>query len=156
MNGKKSEIENTGLAATRGLKFYYGPKFRKISKTSLVFEIDRGMGIPLQSAAKAPYLAQFKVMNVGVKMLEELATNPTQQILNETSFWQKTIFKAGDDCRQDMLALQIIEIFRNAFNSVGLDVYLFPYKVVATGMENTRLPTGMDFIPLSIPFPSKK
>lgn len=98
----------------------------------LVFEIDRGMGIPLQSAAKAPYLAQFKVMNVGVKMLEELATNPTQQILNETSFWQKTIFKAGDDCRQDMLALQIIEIFRNAFNSVGLDVYLFPYKVVAT------------------------
>ena len=127
----------------------------------VVVGIDRKSGKPLQSHAKAPYMATFRIrkkkdistdeMNGQMEMAQQkhIQSSPrkghsrrnTSDISNmelaednPTTYevWQSAIFKVGDDCRQDLLALQMIAAFRGIFNSIGLDVYVFPYRVTAT------------------------
>lgn len=109
-----------------------------------VIGIDRKSGKPLQSHAKAPYMATFRVkknqgdMEEIDQMLEEtnqaLDTGRSQQLTRDSTseIWQSAIFKVGDDCRQDVLVLQLIAAFRGIFHNVGLDVFVYPYRVTAT------------------------
>ena len=105
----------------------------------VVIGIDRKSGKPLQSHAKAPYMATFRIKkNRGDdledvdEMLEETNKRGQEPQENTVEVWQSAIFKVGDDCRQDVLALQMIAAFRGIFHNVGLDVYVFPYRVTAT------------------------
>jgi phosphatidylinositol 4-kinase len=105
----------------------------------VVIGIDRKSGKPLQSHAKAPYMATFRIKKPKTEDVEEAEeiiqqTGQTGQapVENTIETWQSAIFKVGDDCRQDVLALQMIAAFRGIFHNVGLDVYVFPYRVTAT------------------------
>ncbi|KAI1382356.1 hypothetical protein F4677DRAFT_401744 [Hypoxylon crocopeplum] len=104
----------------------------------VVIGIDRKSGKPLQSHAKAPFMATFRIKKAkgGVEETEEAAQEMSKTgqppVENTVEVWQSAIFKVGDDCRQDVLALQMIAAFRGIFHNVGLDVYVFPYRVTAT------------------------
>ncbi|KAF8529176.1 hypothetical protein BU17DRAFT_73353 [Hysterangium stoloniferum] len=101
-----------------------------------VVDIDKKSGRPLQSHAKAPFMATFKVRKTQVVVDSDPNSVLEGELLGKTmeiDIWQQAIFKVGDDCRQDVLALQIIAMFKNVFSSIGLTLYLFPYRVTATG-----------------------
>ncbi|WZY96960.1 hypothetical protein YC2023_069289 [Brassica napus] len=85
----------------------------------LVKGIQIDSGIPLQSAAKVPIMITFNVVD------RDGNHNDVKP--------QACIFKVGDDCRQDVLALQVISLLRDIFEAVGLNLYLFPYGVLPTG-----------------------
>lgn len=161
---KGIERKNACLAALSRIKVQSGC-YLPSNPEAMVLDIEYSSGTPMQSAAKAPYLARFRVYRCGINELEtramEVSNNPVRSCLflspsyclthacclarlhaqnsQEDAHmtlgveaWQAAIFKVGDDVRQDMLALQVITIFKNIFQQVGLDLFLFPYRVVAT------------------------
>ncbi|SCV00603.1 LAMI_0G06128g1_1 [Lachancea mirantina] len=91
---------------------------------AVVVDIDRHSGKPLQSHAKAPFMATFKIKQTR----KNVETHKKETIEK----WQAAIFKVGDDCRQDVLALQLISVFRAVWSGIGLDIFVFPYRVTAT------------------------
>ncbi|KAI1156175.1 phosphatidylinositol 3 [Nemania diffusa] len=104
----------------------------------VVIGIDRKSGKPLQSHAKAPFMATFRIQKSAGSVEEseetsrELSKKVEAHSQKTIEVWQSAIFKVGDDCRQDVLALQMIAAFRGIFHNVGLGVYVFPYRVTAT------------------------
>lgn len=105
----------------------------------VVIGIDRKSGKPLQSHAKAPYMATFRIkkpkggsVEEVNEMIEDGDKSDIEGKENTVEIWQSAIFKVGDDCRQDVLALQMIAAFRGIFHHVGLDVYVYPNRVTAT------------------------
>ncbi|GMT37692.1 hypothetical protein PFISCL1PPCAC_28989 [Pristionchus fissidentatus] len=100
----------------------------------------------MQRCCKGPFLARFKVKRCDVSELEKMGLaahnngknlltqlkSPTNEEERSRIVWQAAIFKVGDDVRQDMLALQLMHLMKNAWTTLGIDVSVFPYRVVAT------------------------
>jgi len=77
----------------------------------------------MNDLSQAPFMAAFKVrktrtiVDVDPDAVAERKRNETH---SEYGVWQQAIFKVGDNCRQDVLALQVIGMFKNIFQSVDL------------------------------------
>lgn len=118
-----------------------------------VVDIDRLSGKPLQSHAKAPFMATFLIRGSSSSETNTetttvtsttTSTSTTSSTTTSTSTstsnlhkdpdlrWQSAIFKVGDDCRQDVLAIQLINVCKNIWEHYCLDIYVFPYRVIAT------------------------
>ncbi|KEP67767.1 UNVERIFIED_CONTAM: phosphatidylinositol 4-kinase [Hammondia hammondi] len=90
---------------------------------------------PLQSAAKVPYALTFET-----RPLRSCSEQPSS-VDGETPVVSRVtcIFKMNDDVRQDQLALQIIQTAASAFNRVGVDVWVRPYKVISMRVAASSL-----------------
>ena len=84
----------------------------------------------LRSAEKVPILVNMNVKN---------------RFTNEQSVLP-VIFKSGDDIRSDMLAVQFIELFDRINKHSGLDIYLCPYHIIATGPDQGIIEVVKDSI----------
>ncbi|KAI0980728.1 hypothetical protein GJ496_000473 [Pomphorhynchus laevis] len=103
---------------------------------NVVVSVNYNSATPMQSAAKAPYRASFNVSSVGMEQIERSAKAGQHIKFDHSNLTQQmAIFKVGDDVRQDILALQLIRIFKFIFNIENLDLFLYPYNVVATHNE---------------------
>ncbi len=51
------------------------------------------------------------------------------------TFYVHYYLQVGDDVRQDVLALQVVHLLKDAFTKAGLDIYLCPYGCLPTGYE---------------------
>ncbi|KDQ09839.1 hypothetical protein BOTBODRAFT_178754 [Botryobasidium botryosum FD-172 SS1] len=95
-------------------------------------------GRPLQSHAKAPFMAAFKVRKERLDITidsDSILGGPSSNsgaLLTEYDVSPQAIFQFGDDCWQDVLALQIIAMFQNVFAAIVLPLYLNPHRVTAT------------------------
>lgn len=89
-------------------------------------EVDGGDSDKLENVdASAP------ISSSSAKKNKNTTTTTTNTIRTTTA----CIFKVGDDCRQDVLALQVIRLLQDSLKKAGVDLFLAPYGVIPTGHE---------------------
>ena len=63
------------------------------------------------------------------------ATTKSKKTIRTTT---ACIFKVGDDCRQDVLALQVIRLLQDALRKAGVDLFLAPYGGIIEVVPDCR------------------
>jgi phosphatidylinositol 4-kinase len=122
----KEERKAAAVRFLREIKVQRNDLFMPFDSNTIIRGIKPETAAPMQSAAKCPILVAFDVT-------KKLPESEGQETEVETS--EAAIFKVGDDCRQDVLALQVVELVKKKFDEIGLPLPLVPYGVLPTGHE---------------------
>lgn len=115
--------------ALEDLNIKPGPLYLPTNPNTKIHGVVPHKSFVLQSSKKAPILVTWKCHERQDEIVEG------KEIKWKGEFDQALIFKTGDDVRQDMLAVQLIELFKKIFLSIGLSAFVFPYKIIATKPE---------------------
>nr|XP_039271894.1 phosphatidylinositol 4,5-bisphosphate 3-kinase catalytic subunit gamma isoform-like isoform X1 [Styela clava] len=75
-----------------------------------------------------------KVMDSKKKPLWLEFENFDKNVIHEQDKTIRIMFKQGDDLRQDMLTLQMLQLMNQLWQEEGLDLYLLPYGCISTGL----------------------
>ena len=126
----KDERQPFLAPALEKVKIKPGPLYLPTNPNTKVHGVVPEQSFVLQSSKKAPILVTFKCHS-----RQDETEDEKKELVWSNPFNQGLIFKTGDDVRQDMLAVQLIELFKRIFRSVGLDAFVFPYKIIATKPE---------------------
>ena len=137
--GNEAKIRKTLIEELSKIK-PHGHLYLPTNPDTRVLGLQVESAAPMKSHAKVPVLVNFYVRN---EIYEDMADtehddnsvtdDQMEAMIEEDGVkTQACIFKVGDDVRQDMLAIQFIEFCKNVFDDQELDVFLFPYNVIAT------------------------
>ena len=141
----KDERKNEAVRLVRGIDVPRPDLYLPTDPGARVLRAVPETATPMQSAAKVPILVAFEVekeVEGGAgeedgragddSGLDSAAAPPAPRTRTAV---QGCIFKVGDDCRQDVLALQVIRLLQDALRKAGVDLYLAPYGVIPTAYE---------------------
>jgi phosphatidylinositol 4-kinase len=84
-----------------------------------IISIDAEHSVPLKSHARVPILVHFQVYDEDDAQRRPIPFS--------------CIFKIHDDVRQDAMMIQFIDTCKRIFDDAGLDTFVLPYRVFATG-----------------------
>ena len=87
------------------------------------------------AALSAPNKPRRSRPSSTIRKKKKTATTTTTNTTTTVRTTTACIFKVGDDCRQDVLALQVIRLLQDALRKAGVDLFLAPYGVIPTGHE---------------------
>ena len=123
----KEERKAAAIDFLREIEVQRDDLFMPFDANTIIKSIKPETAAPMQSAAKCPILVAFDVVHQNTR-------SSTSRSMAATNV-EAAIFKVGDDCRQDVLALQVVELLKKKFDDIGLPLHLVPYGVIPTGHE---------------------
>ncbi|KAL3103006.1 hypothetical protein niasHT_026454 [Heterodera trifolii] len=92
----------------------------------------KSKGLTTTNTSPAHSASSFGTPQILVALANENFDGIGRPNSSDTISWKAAIFKVGDDVRQDVLALQLMQLIKDICSTVNLDIQLFPYHVVAT------------------------